>query len=240
MLFQPASARISVASTCTTSPFAMPASTQADTVRRKIFRNRASPRRCGSGSSSNDPEAGRPRPQPMNQRIAMSACASRIRRRSCANPSRKPGPASGGPRPRDRSPDDRCSRISNRRPPRAASPDQEPGQCAPGRDRREPAAPEDRRRTAQAGRAAFASASRGLPNSRNNIRYHEPRNEGFFQQPHVSEQATPPLFVISHSCMRPRRTANQKEESMRLLKTPRIATARTTVGRGSIRRSRSV
>ena len=31
---------------------------------------------------------------------------------------------------------------------------------------------------------------------------------------HAPEQATPPLFIISHSCMRPRRTANQKEESM--------------------------
>ena len=39
-------------------------------------------------------------------------------------------------------------------------------------------------------------------------------------QDHASEQATPPLFIISLSCMRPRQTANEKEESMRLLKNP--------------------
>ena len=47
-------------------------------------------------------------------------------------------------------------------------------------DRREPAAPGGRRRTAQVGRAAFASSSRDLTNSRNSIWYHQPRNEGFF------------------------------------------------------------
>ena len=47
-------------------------------------------------------------------------------------------------------------------------------------DRREPAAPGGRRRTAQVGRAAFTSSSRDLTNSRNNIWYHQPRNEGFF------------------------------------------------------------
>ena len=57
-------------------------------------------------------------------------------------------------------------------------PEQEPGRRAPGPDRREPAAPEDRRRTVQVGRAALTSASRDLTNSRNNIRYHEPQNEG--------------------------------------------------------------
>ena len=36
-------------------------------------------------------------------------------------------------------------------------------------------------------------------------------------QDHASERATPPLFIISHSCLRPRRTANQKEESMSTL-----------------------
>ena len=36
-------------------------------------------------------------------------------------------------------------------------------------------------------------------------------------QDHASERATPPLFIISHSCLRPRRTANRKEESMSTL-----------------------
>ena len=33
-------------------------------------------------------------------------------------------------------------------------------------------------------------------------------------QDHASERATPPLFIVSHSCLRPRRTAHQKEERM--------------------------
>ena len=36
-------------------------------------------------------------------------------------------------------------------------------------------------------------------------------------QDHASERATPLLFIISRSCLRPRRTANQKEESMSTL-----------------------
>ena len=39
-------------------------------------------------------------------------------------------------------------------------------------------------------------------------------------QDHASEQATPPLFIISHSCMRPRRTAHRKEESIEPFITP--------------------
>ena len=40
---------------------------------------------------------------------------------------------------------------------------------------------------------------------------------GTLWQDHASERATPPLFIISHSCLRPRRTANRKEESMSTL-----------------------
>ena len=43
---------------------------------------------------------------------------------------------------------------------------------------------------------------------------------GTLWQDHAAKRATPPLFIISHSCLRPRRTANQKEESMGLLKNP--------------------
>ena len=37
---------------------------------------------------------------------------------------------------------------------------------------------------------------------------------GTLWQDHAAKRATPPLFIISHSCLRPRRTANQKEESI--------------------------
>ena len=70
----------------------------------------------------------------------------------------------------------------------------------PGCGRREPAAPKARRRTAQVGRAAFASAPRGLPKSKNNIRYHEPQKEGFLNSrtliPHaISAERIKPMFT---------------------------------------------
>ena len=40
---------------------------------------------------------------------------------------------------------------------------------------------------------------------------------GTLWQDHALERAPPPLFIISHSCLRPRRTANRKEESMSTL-----------------------
>ena len=181
-LSQPASARTGVASTCTAPPFAIPASTQAEAARSKIRRNRASPRRCRiraglewSGSPSCSP-------QPMNQRIARSACASRIRRRSCKISSRNPagisrtavsGSIPGRPLWAQWQP--ATSSCSQRDP--------EPGRRAPGRGRPEPAAQATRQRTTPAGAAACARhvVALPVPPTTSCSRNHGTRG---FQQPH--------------------------------------------------------